>query len=282
MPSRQARPANRSKQTVPRRDHQSALMGHCVPQRTTQHHARHREPKTRQPARRGPDRQTRRSPLSAEAARLEARAADIGANGQSKSRPERLPHSGRGPLSATTLLRLPDRKPAAHLSSRLLRTTTSSARILQAETIARHAKRQSAVRKVRRRVMVHLHIHLDVRASCNNGLEQIAPLVLSPNSKRELGPGWTSPFMRRESAHPDVWHRYERGQGSCVRLPRVQTRRPCPLFPAISAAMSGVHASWEATPTLVLDRPQSSREHGTVMALDRGWAGWSGSPRRRG
>ena len=28
--------------------------------------------------------------------------------------------------------------------------------------------------------MVHLHIHLDVRASCNDGLEQIAPLVLSP------------------------------------------------------------------------------------------------------
>ena len=68
-----------------------------------------------------------------------------------------------------------------------LSDTTSSARILQAETIARHAKRQSAVRKVRRRVMVHLHIHLDVRASCNDGLEQIAPLVLSPKSSRE---GW--------------------------------------------------------------------------------------------
>ena len=46
------------------------------------------------------------------------------------------------------------RQPAAHRFWRLRRSL-------------RHAKRQSAVRKVRRRVMVHLHIHLDVRASCN-------------------------------------------------------------------------------------------------------------------
>ena len=30
--------------------------------------------------------------------------------------------------------------------------------------------------------MVHLHMHLDVRASSNDGLEQIAPLVLSPEA----------------------------------------------------------------------------------------------------
>lgn len=37
----------------------------------------------------------------------------------------------------------------------------------------RHAKREPAIREVRRRVMVHLRIHLDARASCNGGLEQI-------------------------------------------------------------------------------------------------------------
>jgi len=37
--------------------------------------------------------------------------------------------------------------------------------------------------------MVHLHIHLDVRASCNDGLEQIAPLVLSPRSERPICAG---------------------------------------------------------------------------------------------
>ena len=57
----------------------------------------------------------------------------------------------------------------------------------------RHAKRQSAVRKVRRRVMVHLHIHLDVRASCNDGLEQIAPLVLSPKLSGAPAPNRATP-----------------------------------------------------------------------------------------
>ena len=36
--------------------------------------------------------------------------------------------------------------------------------------------------------MVHLHIHLDVRASCYDGLEQIAPLVLSPRLAIHLAP----------------------------------------------------------------------------------------------
>ena len=93
--------------------------------------------------------------------------------------PRRPARPDARPLLAQAL-----RKLAATENLLLVRTTTSSARILQAETIVRHAKRQSAVRKVRRRVMVHLHIHLDLRASCNDGLEQIAPLVLSPKSRR--------------------------------------------------------------------------------------------------
>ena len=97
-----------------------------------------------------------------------------------------------------TQLEVVDRAARGRCLALPLGTTTSSARILQAETIARHAKRQSAVRKVRRRVMVHVPVHLDVRASCNDGLEQIAPLVLSPNSKRELGPDWTAPFHAEE------------------------------------------------------------------------------------
>ena len=44
--------------------------------------------------------------------------------------------------------------------------------------------------------MVHLHIHLDVRASCNDGLEQIAPLVLSPNSMRRGSAVRRTPLRR--------------------------------------------------------------------------------------
>ena len=51
--------------------------------------------------------------------------------------------------------------------------------------------------------MVHLHMHLDVRASCNDGLEQIAPLVLSPKSER---PSRRKQGCVRGSQNPgDAW-----------------------------------------------------------------------------
>ena len=46
--------------------------------------------------------------------------------------------------------------------------------------------------------MVHLHIHLDVRASCNDGLEQIAPLVLSPKTNRHARGARTSALPRQQ------------------------------------------------------------------------------------
>ena len=89
--------------------------------------------------------------------------------------------------------------------------------------------------------MVHLHIHLDVRASCNDGLEQIAPLVLSPNSKRELGPGWTSPFMRggTPSACCPRRRRPPAGRERRSRLGRMRLRGPT-TRPAVTPGLVGL------------------------------------------
>ena len=159
----------------------------------------------------------------------------------------------------------------------------------------RHAKRQSAVRKVRRRVMVHLHIHLDVRASCNDGLDQIAPLVLSPRSKRaRAGRGTTALTLaparagllqrhalsclsraRRTTASP---------RGSASRSararrhpPRYCSRRPWDYWFARNAIVSRQGSGRVLS---LWDQPTSQLCSGDIGALRRRRCGRSDCPRK--